>query len=54
MGFCLPVVQDYGVAIKGNDYASLEKCLYALVAFVVMCNAQGSLDYRRSLIASLS
>ena len=49
MEFCIPVVQDYGVALKGNNYASLEKCLYALVAFFVMCNAQGSLDYRRSL-----
>ena len=49
MEFSLPIVQDYAVALKGNDYASLEKCLYALVAFFVMCNAQGSLDYRRSL-----
>jgi len=53
MEFCIPVVQDYGVAIKGNDYAILEKCLYALVAFFVMCNGQGSLDYRRSLYCFL-
>jgi len=53
MEFCIPVVQDYGVALKGNNYASLEKCLYALVAFFVMCNAHGSLDYRRSLYCFL-
>jgi len=53
MEFCIPVIQDYGVAIKGNDYAVLEKSLYALVAFFVMCNAQGSLDYRRSLYCFL-
>jgi hypothetical protein len=53
MEFCIPVIQDYGVALKGNDYAILSKCLYALVAFFVMCNAQGSLDYRRSLYCFL-
>ena len=53
MEFCIPVIQDYGVAIKGNDYAILEKSLYALVSFFVMCNAQGSLDYRRSLYCFL-
>ena len=49
MEFSLPVVQDYAVALKGNYYASLEKCLYALVAFCVIWNAQESLDYWRSL-----
>ena len=53
MEFCIPVIQDYGVAIKGNDYLHFEKCLYAIVAFFVMCNAQGSLDYRRSLYCFL-
>ena len=53
MEFAIPVIQDYGVALKGNDYPTLDHCLHGLVAFFVMCSAHGTLDYRRSLYCFL-
>jgi hypothetical protein len=47
--FCIPVIQDYGVALKNNDWQLFMKCFVSLVLFYVMCNGQGVLEYQRSL-----
>ena len=44
--FCIPVIQDYGTALKGNDWDGFRLCLDKMVAFFSMCNAKGSLQYQ--------
>jgi hypothetical protein len=47
--FCIPVIQDYGVALKSNDWVLFSQCYVSLVSFFVMCNGQGVGEYQRSL-----
>ena len=47
--FCIPVIQDYGVALKGNDWVVFSRCFMAMVLFFVCCNGKGASDYQRSL-----
>ena len=51
--FCIPVIQDYGVALKGHDWSRLYKCLLSIVAFFLMCNSLGAADYQRTLYCFL-
>jgi len=47
--FCIPVIQDYGVALKGNDWPAFSHCFMSMLLFFVMCNGTGALHYQRSL-----
>jgi hypothetical protein len=51
--FCIPVIQDYGVALKGNDYERYVVAITRLYLFYVICESKGSWDYKRSLFCCM-
>jgi hypothetical protein len=51
--FCIPVIQDYGVALKSNDWPLFYNCLLSIMAFLLMCNGKGAADYQRSMYCFL-
>ena len=34
--FCIPVIQDYGVALKGNDWVLFSRCFMSIVFFCLL------------------
>ena len=47
--FCVPVIQDYGVCLKGNDWNLFHRTFHRLLLFFICCNSRGSLEYQRAM-----
>src|SRR6185437_14650800 len=47
--FAIPVLQDYGAALKGNDPVLFLDCFDRLVLLFLMCNDPAGAMYRRTL-----
>ena len=47
--FCLPCIQDYGCALKGNDWPAFYACFRRLLLFFVSCSSKGASEYSRSM-----
>ena len=45
-----PATQDYGVALKGNNFGSLLQCYDRLLLFFLSCRSKGAWDYYRSML----
>src|SRR6185437_5667063 len=45
--FCIPTIQDYGAALKLNDWE--RKCYDRLFLFFSMCTTKGVADYQRTM-----
>jgi len=43
------VIQDYGVALKKNDWVLFSRCFMSMLLFFVQCNGRGAHDYQRAL-----
>ena len=51
--FCIPVIQDYGAALKLNDWERFKNCYYRLFLFFSMCTTKGVADYQRTMYINL-
>src|SRR6185437_3727073 len=47
--FCIPTIQDYGAALKLNDWEKFRKCYDRLFLFFSMCTSKGVADYQRTM-----
>src|SRR6185437_4953333 len=47
--FCIPTIQDYGAALKLNDWEKFRKCYDRLFLFFSMCTTKGVADYQRTM-----
>jgi len=46
--FFIPALQDYGVALKSNDWA-FRTCFYRMFLLFLCCTSKGSSDYKRCM-----
>jgi hypothetical protein len=47
--FCIPCIQNYGIALKLNDWQSFLKCYLDLSFLFYCCTSKGSHDYQRTM-----
>src|SRR6185437_12770560 len=47
--FCIPTIQDYGAALKLNDWEKFRICYDRLFLFFSMCTTKGVADYQRTM-----
>lgn len=47
--FVLPAVQDYGLALKSNDWSSFHACYLRLLGVFLCASSKGASDYQRSM-----
>ena len=47
--FCIPAVEDYGAALKGNNWDAFKRCYDQLMLFFACCSSKGTADYQRSM-----
>ena len=47
--FCIPCIQDYGIALKLNDFLAFGQACTSLFRFFACCSSKGSRDYQRSM-----
>ena len=47
--FCIPAIEDYGAALKGNNWELFKTSFNQLLLFFACCNGKGTADYQRSM-----
>jgi len=47
--FCIPCIQDYGSALKSNNWVSFYTCFKRMLLFYISCSSKGAADYARSM-----
>ena len=47
--YVIPAVQDYGLALKSNDWSSFHACYLRLLGVFLCCSSKGASDYQRSM-----
>jgi hypothetical protein len=48
--FCIPCIQDYGCALKGNDWEAFFQSFNRMVVFFGCCMSRGASDYYKSML----